>query len=345
MSRIRVLIIDDSAVVRKLMSDILSKESDIEVVATALDPYIGAEKIRTLQPDVVTLDIEMPRMDGITFLSKLMLSHPLPVIMVSSFTDNGARETVRALDCGAVDFVLKPGSDDGPDRWDSFGKMLVDKIKIASKAHIARKTHIEKIIPVSQKTHQIGDASDKIIAIGASTGGTEVITRILCEMPQNIPGIVITQHMPPKFTEAFANRINSLAEIEVKEASNGDRVFRGAAYIAPGGMQMSVYRDTMGFWIGVNDDPPVNRHKPSVDVLFNSVSKCTHEDALGIILTGMGADGAVGLRNMRDQGSYTIAQDESSCIVFGMPREALRIGAAVEAKNIEGIISFMKKWE
>jgi two-component system, chemotaxis family, protein-glutamate methylesterase/glutaminase len=344
MSKIRVLIIDDSAVVRKLISNILSKADGIEIVGTALDPFIAAEKIKVLHPDVITLDIEMPRMDGITFLSKLMLVKPIPAIMVSSLTMSGADATIRAMEAGAVDFVLKPSPDDGEDRWHSFGDDLVEKIKIAAKANISKKrmekreTHSPTV-----KTALAGAASRQLIAIGASTGGTEVITKILCALDDKTPGIVITQHMPPKFTDAFARRIDSLSKLNVKEASDGDRVCDGSAYIAPGGMQMRVRRDTMGYILEVDDSAPVNRHKPSVDVLFDSISKCCGKEASGIILTGMGGDGSSGLLKMRDSGSYTIAQDEESSIVFGMPREAIRLGAACDVRNIEGIIEYLKE--
>jgi two-component system, chemotaxis family, protein-glutamate methylesterase/glutaminase len=342
MSKIRVLVIDDSAVVRKIISGIFEKAEGIELVGTAMDPFIAAEKIKVLRPDVLTLDIEMPRMDGLTFLSKLMISWPMPVIMVSSLTDTGAQATIRAMQAGAVDFVLKPSSDDGSERWENFGRELVEKIKVASRVSISRKQTISEIQVNPQTKHVDGmRSSGSVIAIGASTGGTEVITKILCAMKTNIPGIVITQHMPPKFTDAFARRIDSMAEIKVKEAENGDRIFDGCAYIAPGGLQMLVHRNQSGFWIQVNDDPPVNRHKPSVDVLFNSVMQSAGSKAIGIILTGMGSDGASGLLEMKESGAFTIAQDEQSSIVFGMPREAIKIGAADKVMNIEEIIAYM----
>jgi two-component system, chemotaxis family, protein-glutamate methylesterase/glutaminase len=346
MSKIKVLVIDDSAVVRKLISDILSKADGIELVGTALDPFIAAEKIKVLHPDVLTLDIEMPRMDGITFLSKLMLIKPLPTIMVSALTKTGAEATIRAMEAGAVDFVLKPSSDAGEDRWKMFGIDLAEKIRIAAGANISKRKRDNKTIEniVIPKKILSGESSRKIIAIGASTGGTEVITKILCSLDEHSPGVVVTQHMPPNFTDAFARRIDSISKLNVKEAENGDRISDGCAYIAPGGLQMLVHRDTFGFRIEVNDDPPVNRHKPSVDVLFNSVSKCSGNEATGIILTGMGGDGASGLLAMKENGSRTIAQDEQSSIVFGMPREAIRMGAAIEVLNIEEIIDYIKRY-
>lgn len=345
MPKVRVLIIDDSAVVRKLISDILSKADGIEIVGTALDPYIAAEKIKVLHPDVITLDIEMPRMDGITFLSKLMLVKPVPAIMVSSLTMSGADATIKAMEAGAVDFVLKPSPDDGEDRWHSFGDDLVEKIKIAAKANISKKRLEKREVSIyQQKTAVAGSSSRRLIGIGASTGGTEVITKILCAMDEKTPGIVVTQHMPPKFTDAFARRIDSLSKLNVKEAADGDRVCDGSAYIAPGGMQMKVRRDTMGYIVEVDDSAPVNRHKPSVDVLFDSISKCAGEEATGIILTGMGGDGSAGLLSMREAGSYTIAQNEESSIVFGMPREAIKIGAACDVYGIEEIITYLKEF-
>jgi two-component system, chemotaxis family, protein-glutamate methylesterase/glutaminase len=346
MSKIKVLVIDDSAVVRKLISDVLSKAEGIELVGTALDPFIAAEKIKVLHPDVITLDIEMPRMDGITFLSKLMLIKPLPAIMVSALTKAGADATIRAMEAGAVDFVLKPSVEEGEDRWKTFGIDLAEKIRIAAGANITKRKSENKSIPsiTAQKKPVTGESSNKIIAIGASTGGTEVITKILCSLDEHCPGVVITQHMPANFTDAFARRIDSISKLNVKEAENGDRVSDGCAYIAPGGLQMLVHRDNLGFRIEVNDDPPVNRHKPSVDVLFNSVSKCSGNEATGIILTGMGGDGASGLLAMKENGSRTIAQNEQSSIVFGMPREAIRMGAAVEVLNIEEIIDYIKRY-
>jgi two-component system chemotaxis response regulator CheB len=327
-----------------MISDILSKADGIEIVGTALDPFIAAEKIKVLHPDVITLDIEMPRMDGITFLSKLMMVKPVPAIMVSSLTMSGADATIRAMEAGAVDFVLKPSPDDGESRWRSFGDDLIEKIKIAAKANISvkRMEKREAALSAPRKPPSSVSSSRQLIAIGASTGGTEVITKILCSLDDKTPGIVVTQHMPPKFTDAFARRIDSLSKLNVKEAEDGDRVCDGSAYIAPGGMQMKIRRDTMGYVIVVDDSDPVNRHKPSVDVLFDSISRCSGDEAYGIILTGMGGDGSSGLLKMRDSGSYTIAQDEASSIVFGMPREAIRLGAACDVLNIEGIISFLK---
>jgi two-component system chemotaxis response regulator CheB len=346
MGKIKVLIIDDSAVIRKYIKDALSKSKLIDVVGTAPDPVFGAEKIKKYKPDLITLDIEMPKMDGITFLSKLMMVKPMPVVMVSTLTEKGAKETIKALELGAVDVVLKPGASDGDERWGSFSEELIEKVINASKANITKKEK-RVIKPLSDEV--IGSKepqapSSFVLAIGASTGGTEVISQIISALPENFPAILITQHMPAKFTKAFADRINSYSAMYVKEAEPGDRVCNGCVYIAPGGTQMLLKnRASGGYFIEVNDDPPVNRHKPSVDVLFNSVVASAGNSSVGILLTGMGRDGAKGLLEMNKKGSFTIAQDEASSCVFGMPREAIELGAADKIKNIEGIIKLLKE--
>lgn len=342
MNKTKVLIVDDSAVVRKFMTDALKDISDIEVVGTAMDPFIAADKIKTLQPDVITLDIEMPRMDGLTFLQKLMLVKPMPVIMVSSLTDRGASETIRALEYGAIDFVLKPKAEETGKSWDDFRERLIEKIETAKHLSIKQRKVKERTVVSKDNAQSHLESSNSVYVIGASTGGTEVIEEILTSMHSDFPGIVVTQHMPPKFTEAFANRMNSFAEIFIKEASDGDRVKKGSALIAPGGMQMLLRKDSSGYFVEVNDDPPKNRHKPSVDILFSSAAAVAGENATGIILTGMGADGASGLLEMMQAGADTIAQDEASCVVFGMPREAIRLGGVQRIMNIESIISYMK---
>ncbi len=350
MEKIRVMIIDDSAVMRQYLATALGKYSEIEVVGTAMDPYIAAGKISRLNPDVVTLDIEMPRMDGLTFLSKLMIANPLPVIMVSSLTKNGATETVKALQLGAVDFVCKPEPGD-PAVMKAFSDELVEKIRAIKKVKLKRKPP-EKQMIIEQKYSadviiQKKDPSylkvrtEKVIALGASTGGTEVIDEILVNLSQNVPGILITQHMPEHFTAAFANRVNGKSPLTVKEAAHGDRVYKGMAFIAPGGKHMLLNHDKDGYWIEINDGPPVNRHKPSVDVLFRSVSQSAGASASGIICTGMGSDGAKGLLEMKEAGCFTIAQDENSCVVYGMPNEAVKLGAAHEERNIIGIINYI----
>lgn len=359
MQKIKVLIVDDSAVMRKYLSDVLSDSSDIEVVATAMDPYIAVNKIKKFQPDVLTLDIEMPRMDGLTFLSKLMAANPLPVVMVSSFTDRGASSTVKALENGAIDFILKPTLQNEKER-DEFAAMLKEKIIMAgnTKGKIKRvrtftktesikvdQKHSADVILEKKDPMKIKVRSEKIIAIGASTGGTEVIDEILVNIPETLPGIVITQHMPEKFTEAFANRVNEKSPLYVKEAAQGDRIYKGMALVAPGGKHMLVHADNNGYWIEIHGGPPVNRHKPSVDVLFRSVSQCAGKFALGIICTGMGNDGAAGMLEMKQSGAVTIAQNEESCVVYGMPKEAVKLGAVDMEKDVRGIIEYIKKIE
>lgn len=346
MNKISVMIIDDSAVMRKFLTDTIESDRRFEVVGTAMDPYIAANKIPKLKPDVITLDIEMPRMDGLTFLSKLMIANPLPVIMVSTLTEKGATATMKALELGALDFVTKPNIDNEASK-EAFKNDLLEKLagatssKITARApvnlEVAEKFSADVILkkadPVKNKTH-----SDRIIAIGASTGGTEVIDAILTGLPDNLPGIVITQHMPEKFTEAFANRVNSKSKLLVKEAEDGERLYSGMALIAPGGLHMLLRSDSKGYYVEINDGPPVNRHKPSVDVLYRSVVQSAGELCLGIICTGMGNDGAAGMKELRDAGARTIGQNESSCIVYGMPREAFRLGGIQKETDIEGII-------
>ncbi len=353
MGKIKVLIVDDSAVMRQFLSEVLSSVSDIEVVGTAMDPYIAANKINKLLPDVVTLDIEMPRMDGLTFLSKLMNANPMPVIMVSSFTEMGAQQTMRALELGAVDFILKP-SLDNQDDIRKFTDTITEKIVIASKSKIKRKREIVEPIVVEKKLtadvilkkkdpRTIKSRSERVITLGASTGGTEVIDKILTSLPENMPGIVITQHMPEKFTKAFADRVNDKSKMLVKEAENNERLYKGMAFIAPGGKHMLLRADSNGYYVEINDGPPVNRHKPSVDVLFRSVSQCAGKSAVGIICTGMGNDGAVGMLELKQSGAVTIAQDEASCVVYGMPNEAVKLGVIDMERNIEGIITYLQR--
>lgn len=351
--RIKVLIIDDSAVMRKFLSEILSKSSKIEVIGTALDASFAARKINTLNPDVVTLDIEMPGIDGLTFLQKLMIANPVPVIMVSSLTSKGTAEAIRALELGAIDIIGKPQLDSA-EKTAEFSRDLVEMVLAAggSKSQLKRRPAPKPDIEVKysadvilSKTERVrgNKPSEKVIAIGASTGGTEVLDQILVSLPVGTPGIVITQHMPEKFTEAFANRVNSKSRLLVKEARNGDRLLTDMALIAPGGKHMLLKHDKSGYWVEINDGQPVNRHKPSVDVMFRSVSQCAGASAVGIICTGMGNDGAAGLLEMKEAGAYTIAQNEESCVVFGMPREAIKLGGADKITDIEGIIEYIKK--
>ena len=349
--KIRVLVIDDSAVMRQFLTKKLSGFGDIEVVGSAMDPYIAAGKIPRLEPDVITLDIEMPRMDGLTFLSKLMIASPRPVIMVSSLTKEGARETIRALELGAADFVCKPLSDSQEDVL-AFVDELVTKIRGVRDAKIRRHAPVKQmnieekysadIILEKKNPREKRQQTDLIVAIGASTGGTEVIEEILVNLPESIPGIVITQHMPEHFTAAFASRVNVRSPLLVKEGENGERLYRGMALVAPGGKHMLLRSDSSGYFVEIHDGPPVNRHKPSVDVLFRSVSQSAGGSAVGILCTGMGNDGAQGLLEMSQAGSVTITQDENSCIVYGMPKEAVKLGASQMEKDIRGIVDYIK---
>lgn len=329
---IKVLVVDDSAIVRKILSAELSKDGGIEVVGTAPDPFIARDKILTLNPDIITLDIEMPRMDGITFLKKLMRYHPMPVIIVSSLTQKNTKLAFEAMSAGAVDVMAKPGSSF------SVGDMsfeLADKIKAAAAVNIQKV--LSRINRAGQVKLSMTATTEKIVAIGASTGGTEAIRFILESMPANSPPFVIVQHMPENFTKSFAEHLNGTCEIEVKEAENGDVVSTGRALIAPGNRHMLLKRSGAKYYVEIKDGPRVNRHRPSVDVLFSSAAKFAGANAAGVILTGMGADGAKGLLEMRQAGAATLAQDEASCVVFGMPKEALAIGAADEVKPLNEI--------
>jgi two-component system chemotaxis response regulator CheB len=328
MDKIRVLIVDDSALMRKVLTALLSRDRAIEVVGTAPDPYIARDKIKALNPDVLTLDVEMPRMDGLTFLEKLMAAHPMPVLMVSSLTEAGCETTLRALELGAVDFFAKPKIDlrEGIEEQ---AQVLIDKVKAAVQARVRGRAEGSR--PGGMKRALPGSAAmikttDTIIAIGASTGGTEAIREFLEVLPPDTPPIIITQHMPEKFTKAFANRLNTICQITVKEAEQGDSLIKGRALIAPGGYHMVLVRDGARYHVTVNQDPPVNRHRPSVDVMFQSAADYAGANCIGVILTGMGADGASGMAAMRRAGAFTIAQDEASCVVFGMPKEAIKAG-------------------
>lgn len=338
MRKIRVVVVDDSALVRSLVAEIINREKDMECVGTANDPLIAREMIRELNPDVLTLDVEMPKMDGIDFLGRLMRLRPMPVVMISTLTERGADVTLRALELGAVDFVAKPriGLVDG---INDLAAQIVDKVRVAASAHIKRVAHpVANAVTAStfdplapSPVRPIGRIStEKLICIGASTGGTEAIKAVLVHMPADSPGIAITQHMPPGFTTSFAARLNSLCQITVQEAVHGARILPGHAYIAPGGKQFRVDRSGANYICVVEDGELVNRHKPSVEVLFKSVAHVVGPNAFGIMLTGMGADGAKAMKEMKDAGSYNYVQDEASCIVFGMPREAILHGAADE---------------
>ena len=345
--KIRVVVVDDSALVRSLLSEIINRQSDMECVATANDPLIARELIREHDPDVITLDVEMPRMDGIDFLGRLMRLRPTPVVMISTLTERGAEVTMKALELGAVDFVAKPrvGVASG---LKELSQQIVDKIRVAAVARVRRLaqpagggeggSHPEAAAASGAPAGLLGRLStEKLVFIGASTGGTEAIKAILVHLPADSPAIVITQHMPAGFTTSFAARLSGLCQIRVKEASNGERLLPGHAYIAPGGTQFHVGRSGANYVAVVDDGPPVNRHKPSVEVLFKSGAAHVGRNALAIMLTGMGADGAAAMREMKDAGSYNFVQDEASCVVFGMPREAIARGAADEVLPLQAI--------
>ncbi len=327
MGKIKVLIVDDSAIVRKIFTEEISQHRDLEVVATAPDPYVARDKIVQLKPDVVTLDIEMPRMDGLTFLRKLMRYHPLPVIIVSSLTPQGSKMAVEAMELGAVEVLAKPGA---AYTVGEMGLHLVDKIRAAARISVTpRKVPDPAASPaVPSPPLALTQTTQKIVAIGASTGGTEAIKEILVRLPANFPGTVIVQHMPPKFTTAFAERLNGLSQMEIKEAEDGDSVVTGRALIAPGNFHMLLRRSGARYFVQVKNGPMVHHQRPSVDVLFNSTAQTAGANAVGVILTGMGADGAAGLLSMKNGGARTYAQDEASCVVFGMPKEAIKMGAA-----------------
>ncbi len=340
-----MVVVDDSALVRSLLAEIINRQRDMECVGTANDPLVAREMIRELNPDVITLDVEMPRMDGIDFLGRLMRLRPMPVVMISTLTERGAEVTMKALELGAVDFVAKPrvGLANG---INELASLIVDKIRVAAVAQVRRAAPRDAVSAATSggaaypapAAALLGRLStEKLICIGASTGGTEAIREVLVQMPADSPAIVITQHMPPGFTTSFAARLNGLCQITVKEAVNGERILPGHAYIAPGGTQFHVARSGANYVAVVDDGAPVNRHKPSVEVLFKSAAAVVGRNAFGIMLTGMGNDGAVAMREMKDAGSYNYVQDEASCIVFGMPREAIAHGAADEVLPLNQI--------
>jgi len=343
MSKIRTVVVDDSALVRSLLTEIINRQPDMECVGAAADPYAAREMIRNLNPDVITLDVEMPRMDGIDFLSKLMRLRPMPVVMVSTLTERGADVTLRALELGAIDFVAKPkiGIADG---LQQLAQEITEKIRVAAKAQV-RKLQVTAptATPAAADSRpaplqSLGRLStEKIIFIGASTGGTEATRELITALPADAPAVVITQHMPAGFTKSYAARLNGLCRIAVKEAQDGERVLPGHAYIAPGGHHLSVERSGANYIARVQVGEPVNRHMPSVEVLFKSAARVVGPNAIGVMLTGMGADGAKAMREMRDAGAYCVAQDEASCVVFGMPREAIAAGAVHEVLPLSQI--------
>ncbi len=337
MNKIRVLIVDDSRMIRDVLTDILGDQPDIEVVGTAADAFEARDKIKELEPDVITLDVEMPKMNGLEFLDRLMRARPTPVVMISSFTERGSEITFRALELGAVEFVTKPKLNEQTP--DDYGQMIAEKIRAAKSARLKAPRRMEATAagieatmpPVMKRPVPRGvKTSDQVIAIGASTGGTEAIREFLVDMPVDCPGIVIVQHMPENFTRMFAERLNGLCKINVKEAEHNDPILPGHAYIAPGGKHLWVKRDEGQLLAKLSTEPPMNLHRPSVDFLFLSAAKFLGADAIGVIMTGMGRDGAQGMLEMKKKGAWNIAQDEATSVIFGMPREAIELDATHE---------------
>ncbi len=350
---IRVLIVDDSAVVRQTLSTILQSDPEIEVMGTASDPYVAAKKIQLEVPDVITLDVEMPRMDGLTFLKKIMTQHPIPVLIISSLTEEGSQTALKALEYGAVDVIAKPRMDTKLFIEESKIR-LIEAVKAASCARliprspsflkVEPKLSADVVIPKqTMPSYSMIKTTEVVIAVGASTGGTEALRVFLEAMPEDCPGIVVVQHMPETFTRSFANRLNDICKIGVKEAENGDSVLPGHALIAPGNKHTLLKRSGAKYYVEVKDGPLVNRHRPSVDVLFRSAARYAGANAIGIIMTGMGDDGAKGLLEMKEAGAKTAAQDEATCVVYGMPKEAVKLGAADKVLPLEKLSQFAIK--
>lgn len=342
MKKIKVVIVDDSALIRQLLTEIIQRTSDMEVVGTAADPYAARELIRNTAPDVITLDIEMPRMDGLEFLDKLMRLRPTPVVMISTLTDQGSDAAVRALELGAIDVIAKPKLDIVRG-LEGYAEELCQKLRDAARTkpkhlpHMVIAPSLSAESVLQKRSRPVLAATEKIIAIGASTGGTEALKVVLSGMPADSPAIVVTQHMPEAFTRSFANRLDSVCRISVKEAEHGERVLPGHCYVAPGHSHLLLARSGANYVVELSAGPPVNRHRPSVDVLFRSVNNVAGVNAVGVLLTGMGKDGAQGLLEMHQSGAWTVAQDEATCVVFGMPREAILLGAADEVMALDKI--------
>lgn len=368
--KVRVLIVDDSAVVRQSLSSILESDPEIEVMGTAADPIIAVKKIMREVPDVITLDIEMPRMDGLTFLRKIMSQHPIPVVVISSLTTAGTEVALKALEYGASEIIGKPAMN--PDQFFQESHiMLCDVVKAAAHAKLKRKKPGEyaETQPIKEAPKVVSNASissvspkytadvvlekssvndiivstDKVIVLGSSTGGTEAIRKLLRDLPENMPGIAIVQHMPEGFTRSFSNSLNQISKLEVKEAENGDKLYKGRVLIAPGSKHMLLKRVGKEYFVEVKEGPLVNRHRPSVDVLFRSAARYAGKNAVGVILTGMGNDGAKGMSEMHEMGAKTIAQDEASCVVFGMPKEAIKAGAVDDIVSIDNMAEHLVK--
>jgi len=332
MKPIRVLVVDDSPLVRETLSQVLTSDPEIEIMATASDPFVAADRIQQEIPDVILLDVEMPRMDGITFLRKIMEQRPIPVVMCSSLTEEGAETTLRALEYGAVDIITKPRLGTQEFLRES-RETLCEVVKAAGRARMRRVLPVEPALTADAVlarpgSHAMACTTDKVALIGASTGGTEALRIVLESMPADAPGLLIVQHMPEQFTAAFAQRLDQLCSITVKEAQNGDAVLRGRALLAPGNRHLLLKRNGARYYVEVRDGPRVCRHRPSVDVLFRSGARYAGRNAVGVLMTGMGNDGAQGLQELRQAGAETIAQDEATCVVFGMPQEAIMLGAA-----------------
>ncbi len=334
MKKIRVLVVDDSALIRKLLTELINDQRDMEAIGAAPDPLVAREMIRSLNPDVLTLDIEMPKMDGLDFLERLMRLRPMPVVMVSSLTERGSEMTLQALELGAVDFVAKPKIDI-VSGLQQYADQIANKIRVAARARI--KPYVFKSVPQSASASAVlpsiksrATSTEKLIIVGASTGGTEAIKDFLINLPPDCPGILVTQHMPEAFTKSFANRLNNLCRIDVSEAQGGERIMPGHAFIAPGNAHLLLKRSGANYVTELNNGALVSRHRPSVDVLFRSAANCAGKNAIGVILTGMGKDGAAGMLEMHKAGATNFAQDEASCVVFGMPKEAIAAGGVDE---------------
>ncbi|TDK35652.1 chemotaxis response regulator protein-glutamate methylesterase [Rhizobium deserti] len=347
--KIRVLIIDDSASVRQVLSAVLSADPEIEVMGVANDPFMAARKIREEIPDVITLDVEMPQMDGITFLRKLMAQHPIPVVMCSSLTESGSETLMQALEAGAVDIILKPKIG-AADHLAEAAEQICTAVKGAARARVRRlrpsrqtegsttaKLTADAVLPPPTRTGAMAKTTEMVVCVGASTGGTEALRELLEALPANSPGMVIVQHMPEKFTAAFAKRLNGLCQVEVKEAVDGDPVLRGHVLIAPGDKHMLLERKGARYVVSLRAGPLVSRHRPSVDVLFRSAARSAGVNAMGVIMTGMGDDGARGMNEMHETGAYTLAQDEATSVVFGMPKEAIAHGGVDKVVPLEQI--------